>query len=255
MRKDSEMHNDILIRTVEELSMNAWPALQMILCDGWVLRFANGYTRRANSVAPLYPSSRDSAEKLPVCEAFYREMELPTVFKIAATSQAGTLDRLLDEHGYRAEARTSVQVLDLNRWTHGQPEGVRSSGTMPEAWLAAASRMSGAGPDRIATHRQILALIIPAKRFAWIDAGGEVIACGLGVAQDGHVGVFDIAVDPARRRQGHAERLMQDLLAWGKQAGAHTAYLQVMLDNEPALRLYGKLGFREAYQYWYRVKI
>lgn len=248
------MHNDILIRAIEELSMNAWPALRTVFYDGWVLRFADGYTRRANSVAPLYPSSRDSAEKLPACEALYREMHLPPVFKLAATSQAGTLDQLLDEHGYRAEALTSVQVLDLNRRTNGQPEGVRSSGTMPEEWLAAASRMSRAGPDRIATHRRILALIVPARRFAWIEADGQVIGCGLGVAQDGYVGIFDIAVDPGRRRQGHAERLMQDLLAWGKQTGAHTAYLQVMLDNHPALRLYEKLGFREAYQYWYRVK-
>jgi hypothetical protein len=27
-----------------------------------------------------------------------------------------------------------------------------------------------------------------------------------------------------------------------------------MLDNGPALRLYSKVGFREVYQYWYRVK-
>jgi ribosomal protein S18 acetylase RimI-like enzyme len=248
------MHKDILIRTIEELSMNAWPALHTVFYDGWILRFAGGYTRRANSVAPLYPSSRDSAEKLPVCEALFRETQLPTVFKLAATSQAGALDWLLAEHGYRSEALTSVQVLDLNKWTGDQPEGVESSGAVTEEWLAAASRMSRARPEQIAAHRKILALIVPARHFAWIEAEGQVIACGLGVAQDGYVGIFDIAVDPGRRRQGYAERLMQDLLAWGKQVGARTAYLQVMLDNEPALHLYQKLGFREAYQYWYRVK-
>ena len=42
-----------MIRTLEELSMNALPALQTMLYGGWVLRFANGYTRRANSINPI----------------------------------------------------------------------------------------------------------------------------------------------------------------------------------------------------------
>ena len=51
------------------------------------------------------------------------------------------------------------------------------------------------------------------------------------------------------------ERLMMALLAWGVQRGAHTAYLQVMCSNEPALRLYERLGLVEKYWYWYRIKL
>jgi len=83
-------------------------------------------------------------------------------------------------------------------------------------------------------------------------SGGWISA--LGVLQDGWLGIFDVVVDPDKRRRGHGERLMRGLLAWGCEAGAERAYLQVMLTNAPALALYRKLGFEEAYPYWYRVR-
>jgi hypothetical protein len=54
---------------MEELSLNAWPAHQTLLYDGWVIRFANGYTKRANSVNPLYLSTIDLDEKIAFCRA------------------------------------------------------------------------------------------------------------------------------------------------------------------------------------------
>ena len=35
---------DGTIRQLEHLAFNAWPALQVMVHDDWILRFAGGYT-------------------------------------------------------------------------------------------------------------------------------------------------------------------------------------------------------------------
>ena len=94
-----------MIRHIEELALNAWPALQTLLLDGWVVRFANGYTRRANSVNPLYASEQDTDAKLRACEQFYRDRGLKVVFKMTAASQPDGLDALLAARATRSTRR------------------------------------------------------------------------------------------------------------------------------------------------------
>ena len=90
--------------------MNAWPSLETILYDGWALRFAAGYTRRANSVHPLYPSMDDDEEKARLCLRLYRDRGLPAVFKL---TPAATIDGLLGRLGYVTEADSLVLMKDL----------------------------------------------------------------------------------------------------------------------------------------------
>ena len=39
--------------TLEHLAFNAWPALRVVVQGNWLLRFADGYTKRANSINAL----------------------------------------------------------------------------------------------------------------------------------------------------------------------------------------------------------
>ena len=243
-----------MIRVIEELSMNAWPAMQTMLYDGWVLRTADGYTKRANSVYPLYPSEINLDEKIEFCASFYRDLNLPTVFKMTQASTLADIDSRLDAFGYRIDSPTSVQTLELGNGKHNIPRGVDLTSDDTEAWHEAFARMNNVGPDRRTTHENILRAIIPKKCYASVIDDDHIIGCGLGVLQAGYLGIFDIVIDPEHRGQGHGSHLMDALLAWGKGAGANVSYLQVMCNNEPALQLYKKIGFQEQYQYWYRIK-
>lgn len=53
----------MLDKTMEELSLNNWQPLSTLLYDGWVLRFANGYTKRANSIQPILYSTLELEQK------------------------------------------------------------------------------------------------------------------------------------------------------------------------------------------------
>ena len=58
----------------------------------------------------------------------------------------------------------------------------------------------------------------------------------------GHV--IAIAVHPEHRRKGIGRKLMETVLQEFKKLGVKKVYLEVRVNNLPALRLYEKLGFK-----------
>jgi ribosomal protein S18 acetylase RimI-like enzyme len=242
------------LRRIEELSMNAWPALQTVFHDGWVLRFADGYTRRANSVNPLYYSTEDVTQKIEKCEHEFDAKGLPVVFKMTTAACPPALDGLLAERGYGDVAPTSVQLLDLAPPAEPLVRAVSVSSVAEEAWLMNYCRLNAVDEGDKPTLRKILGAIVPRSHFVSLHHKGEVIGCGMCVVEGGFVGLFDVVIESSLRNQGFGRLLVLNLLRLGERSGARTAYLQVMGANEPALRLYRDLGFKQAYTYWYRVR-
>lgn len=243
-----------MIRTYEEISNNAWPSLQSLQYDGWTLRLAAGVTKRSNSVSLLYPSRLDPEEKITFCESLYRSQGIPPCFKITEIADPADMDRRLAGRGYELHSTISFQTLDIRSWTGEPDRSLFSASGEADAWIGEFIRMNGFDPVRAPVYHAILEqLLLPACRVALTEAG-QTVAVGLGVLEKDHVGLFDIVVDPACRGRGLGYRVVDEILRWGREHGAATAYLQVLSDNMPALNLYKKMGFSEAYAYWYRMK-
>ena len=85
-----------LIQHIETLSYNAWPAIHTLFFDGWIIRFANGYTKRANSVNPIYMSKKDVEHKISYCSDLFDQLKLNPVYKITAESFPTGIDQILD---------------------------------------------------------------------------------------------------------------------------------------------------------------
>lgn len=243
-----------MIRIIEELSLNALPALQTMYVDGWVLRFAKGYTKRANSVNSLYASTRNTHEKIRFCKEIYRRKQLPVVFKMTRATQPKNLDVILASNGYESNSRTSVQTAEIGNIDPDSFPDAQVNNMLTEEWFAYFCRMNNVRDKNQSTLWQILENIALPKCFVTVRDDRKPTACGLSALQVQYCGLFDIVTDASVRRKGFGRQTVQCLLAWGKQNCARQAYLQVMLNNTPALRFYNQLGFREVYQYWYRIK-
>ncbi len=246
----------LTIRHFEELSLNALPSLETIYYDGWVLRFAGGYPRRANSVQQLYPSTLPLDEKIAYCEAQYDARGFRTVFKFTAHAPRD-LEAPLRARGYVTDSETCVHTLDLAALDAQPPTPPPASietlieSRLSEDWFADCARLNAFPADRAGSMEAIFAQIPVTAGFARLRRDGETVALGLGVLDQGWIGLFDIVTAESARRQGIGSALIRQMLGWGRQRGARGAYLQVVSNNAPALALYAKLGFAETYRYWY----
>ncbi|TAL54370.1 GNAT family N-acetyltransferase [Pandoraea sp.] len=239
------------IRLLEECAFNAWPARQTIFCDGWLLRFNAGYTRRANSANAWCPTG-SMAGIIGAAEAFYARHALPTVFRLSPLA-GDEADAALAAAGYRQIDPTLVMTMPLAHETRSD-DAVTLQLAPEAAWCAGFARANAIAPAVRATHDDMLAAIAMPKVFAALWQDGAPIAYGLAVAERGWVGLFDILVVPEARGRGAGRRITAALLDWGRRQGATHAYLQVIAANTPAVALYQRLGFHRAYGYHYRVK-
>lgn len=242
------------IRRLEEITLSALPALQTAFYDGWVLRASQGYTRRANSVNPIYPSSQDVNTKIDFCEQWFAAHNLPTIFKLTPGSQPDNLDALLESRGYSREAETRVKVMALDT-LESPPAGRVELLTQPnDQWQNHFFRMNSVKEQFFPVMQYMLNSISLPICCAAVYLHDQVAAVGLGVLDDGFISLYDIVTAPEQRNQGLGKQLLLHLLNWGKSQGARQACLAVVAANAPAVRLYDKLGFREVYPYWYRVR-
>jgi len=243
----------MLAQRIEEVSLNAWPALQQMLFDGWILRFSKGYTKRANSVNPLFGSTMDVDQKVDACQTLYAERGLQPIFRLTPFSSPPDLDQVLESHDYAKTDPTLVLHLDLQDLDTRPALSIDLRDEPLDAWLGIFCRFKGAPVEKHRAHREILQAI-PARRFpASLVEASRPVACGLGVLENEYFGLFDVVTDPQRRRQGYGRQLVASLVQWAQEHGARHAYLQVESTNEAARRLYAGFGFQEIYRYWYRI--
>ncbi len=232
-----------LARVIEETAYRSWKARECFDYDGWQLRYADGFSRRGNSVYPAETSSLPYDEKLERCRRFYHERGLDLVVRQTVATESG-LDEVLAASGFGLEGRTDVMTGTAEATN---PSLSVSSSPSPQWWETISNLWGFDSADPCGWRGIIERIDLPAG-FACVAGEGA----GLAIVDDEWVGLFEIIVAPGSRRLGLGSALTKSLLAWGASRGAGRSYLQVVAENEPAIGFYQHLGFTHAYTYWYR---
>jgi GNAT superfamily N-acetyltransferase len=240
-----------LIRRLEEAAWRGWPALETRDIGSWRLRFAGGYTKRANSINALSQDARVEPQVMAELEAPYRTLGQSPVWRLTPLAPAA-IGESLGQRGYRSIERSLVQLRPLEGADQRHPD-VAIHPHPTAAWIEAFCRYSPVRLELREIMERMLRAIAAPKGFAFVERAGQPLAMAIGAVDGECMGLFDVLVMPDARRQGWAQRVTESLYAWAYGQGARFAYLQVVDTNAAARPLYEAQGFLTIYQYEYRV--
>ncbi len=236
----------------EHACLNAWPALSNVFHDGWVARFADGLTRRANSVNPLHGGATMDGPSLQFFENLFRGHDLPLIIRMPWLLDP-VVDRRLDQLGYQAEGESRTIYGEIGSLLAQPDPAARIQSEADEAWLSLIHGMQGRTPAQSEIYEDIIQSIAVPAAFASLREEGEVVAMAYAVL-DGDLLCCESVVTGARHRgKGFGRRLMSALFHWAQVNQATGACLQVESQNAAGLALYRSLGMAtELHRYHYR---
>lgn len=201
-------------RAAEDHTLRLWPGVDQQPLGEWVLRSEpeGRLRKRANSALAMGDPGVGYAEAETAISEFYAARGREPIVQVEADSEA--------------------EAWFVHRgWKHvpgGDAHFLLTS-------LAHALRGRPSAPD-------LASVFTEDGDRARVELPG--VAVGEATFDRDWLGLYAVHVEPDHRRRGHATTVIRELLEWGAELGGSTAWLHVETDNEPALRLYGGLGFR-----------
>lgn len=241
--------------TLEEYTCRTWPALETIPYDGWLLRFADGCTNRANAVYPLYRSTYDIERKIAFVEQEYTARGLVPTFKITDAVIPPALDSTLAAAGYVLHEPSFVMSTALTDTPPAPDSPAKLAADFHDSWLDAYFDFQPSRSSQRDAYCRILTSPTGQRAYGTVEADGRIVAVGLGSRSRDHVGIYNMATHPDYRGRGYAGAIVGALLAHAYAYGARSASLSVLQTNEVAQRVYRRHGFEVAYAYHYRKRV
>lgn len=242
-----------LVRRLEAVGFRAWPATSVQYDGSWQVRLSGGHpSKRLNCVVALDPSdSRDIAIRLEKAARKFEAHGRPILVRETPLTPKPLID-LMQADGWERFEEVVTLTLDLTRID--LPEGTLDHLPSHDVgrYVDADLLVHGSDPALKPALAEVVSSIKPPTGlFVIEDKAAGPVAVALCVQDNDLAGIMSLAVKADRRQRGLGLEIVTAALRWARMRGARTAWLQVVADNAPALALYSKLGFTEAYRYAY----
>lgn len=230
---------------LENVNSRAWPPLVEEHLGDWRLRWAGGFTGRANSALAVGDPGVAVSEALRAVCDFAHDRGIPPMVQVVRDSPA---ERAIVAAGW-LEGRTHSASHEVVVLTGRLPDGGGGAEILDEPTSGWWELTSGpAGPSEAERH------VLTTGKIGYGVAVRDGVTAGAvrGAVVDDWLHVARLAVRPEFRRRGIASDLMGALGAWGTAQGAGRWVLQVAEDNAGALAFYAGLGCtpHHRYRYW-----
>jgi ribosomal protein S18 acetylase RimI-like enzyme len=248
------------IDEIERVAALHWRAGEEERLGDWLLRAAGGFTGRANSALAIGDPGLPVDDALATVTSWYQARGLRPMIAVPQPLAApASLDTLLKERAWPSRAAPAY-VMTTRLSSHSaassrplpRPEGTRErfDPEPDDAWLA---MYHYRGQELPPIARDLL-LSAAWQSFASIrDASGEPVAIARLSVAGGWAGITAVEVSAACRRQGLGTLITRAACAQAASRGIDQVFLQVEVENAPALALYERCGFRYSHKYAYRL--
>ena len=122
------------VADLELLAHRTWPCRKEEKLGDWVLREADGFTRRANSCLAIGDCGFSLEDAVAKVEAWYRSRELEPCFKITSSAPS-ELDALLGDEGWNIATPSIVMARNLGQESSSLPVELSASAIPDSDWL------------------------------------------------------------------------------------------------------------------------
>ena len=250
-----------LLARIEDAGINASAPREQRWVDGWLVRFSPGKAKRARCIQAVASGRLPIADKLDRCLPIFAAAGLRPYVRITPFSEPAGLDEQLAALGMERIEDTRVMVAQRLAWDDvssgpddpSAQSGIRIESTDSETFAEWIGLERGWSVTERRAHAQRIAQApVPHHAVLAVDPRGIPVAGGQVAIEGDLAGLYDIFTVEVQRGRGLARAVCRHLLDHAIASGACVGYLQVEAGNEPARRLYRRLGFADAYAYHYR---